>query len=138
MCIRDSFNIFIRPVIEFCSLVYHPLLTKKQSQLIERMQKQVVKLAYGWEANYGVVCAAKGIDTLEDRRKKYIDNFIGKIIENPRFADTWFPLRDPDQRGLRDRRSFVESRARTNRFFNSPLSYMRRRANDMLVGDQLG
>ena len=134
----SMFNVFIRPAIEFCSLVYHPLLTVAQSNNIEHMQKQVVKLAYGWDADYETVCAAKGIDTLKKRREDYIDRFIAKTMENTRFADPWFPLRDPDVRGIRGRRSFVESRARTTRYYNSPLSYMRRRANDMLVGVNLG
>ena len=41
--------VFIRPVIEFCSVVYHSMLTVTQSEELERIQRQVTKLCFGWE-----------------------------------------------------------------------------------------
>ena len=129
------FNIFIRPVIEYCSVIYHPMLTKKQSSDIERMQKQAAKLCFGWNKSYAVICAEQSIDTLETRRLKYIDSFITKTIDSDRFKDTWYPLREEDEYGIRNRRPFVETRTRTSRYYKSPLSFLRRRANDIATGE---
>ena len=125
------YNIFVRPVIEFCSLIYHPLLTSKQCDELERMQRQSVKLAYGWSSSYKDICELKGIETLKKRRVDYIDRFVQKTLRNPRYSDTWFPLREEAGMSVRNRRNYVETKARTSRYYNSPLSYMRRRANDI-------
>ena len=105
------FNVFVRPIIEFCAVIYHPLLTITQSNALERMQKQTVKLAYGWNTDYVTVCAAQGIKSLKQRREEYINRFITKAFENPRFSSSWFPSRDEDLRGIRSRRNLVETRA---------------------------
>lgn len=125
------FNVFLRPIIEYCCIVYHPLLTTTQSNIIEKMQKQVVKLAFGWDRDYYVVCAEQDIQTLKKRRENYIDNFVMKAVRSSRFKEAWFPLREPDIYNLRGRRPFIETKAKTKRYYCSPLSFMRRRANDI-------
>ena len=127
----NYFFVFIRPVIEYCCVVYHPLLTVCQSNELERMQKQAVKLAFGWEKDYKTICAEKGIQTMKARREAYIDKFVQKTVNSPRFGEEWYPLRDPTGYNIRDRRPFRETNARTQRYYNSPLSFLRRRANDL-------
>ena len=34
------------------------------------------------------------IVTLEQRRLNYIDKFVVKTLNNPRYKDVWYPLRD--------------------------------------------
>ena len=128
------FNIFIRPVIEYCSVIYHPMLTCSQSRDLEHMQKQAAKLSFGWDKSYEVICAEQNLATLEERRKIYIDNFVKKTVNNPRFRDAWYPLRDVPDQNMRNRRPFIETKARTDRYYKSPLSYLRRRANDLATG----
>lgn len=125
------FNIFLRPVIEFCCVVYHPLLTATQSDEIERMQKQVVKLAYGYEKSYATICTERNISTLKQRREERVDRFAQKSLKNPRFAPTWYPDRAYEGPNIRSLRRIQEARARTTRFFNSPLANLRRRANTL-------
>ena len=129
--LMSLFNVFVRPVIEFCSVIYHPLLTKGQSEELEKMQKQAAKLAFGWEKSYTVICAEQGIETLKTRREKY--NFIIKTLNTERFSSSWFPLREQNNHNLRDRRPYTETQAKTQHYYNSPLSFMRRRANDLYV-----
>ena len=69
--------------------------------------------------------------TLKKRRELYIDKFVLKAIDNPRYKNSWFPRREEDQYNLRARRPYVEIRAKTLRYYNSPLAYMKRRANDL-------
>ena len=127
------FNIYVRPIIEYCSVIYHSMLTIGQSAEIERLQKQVVKLAFRWERNYSDICEEKGILTLKERRENYIDNFVLKTLDNPRFTDTWYPRREAHTHDIRNRNPFIETRATTQRYFNSPLSYLRRRANYLVA-----
>ena len=74
------FNVFIRPAIEFCRVIYHSLLTRAQSGEIECMQRQVVKLAYGYDLSYAAACELHGITTLEERREKQVDKFAQKTL----------------------------------------------------------
>ena len=65
-----------------------------------------------------------------------MDKFIDKAMRNERFSQVWFPFREQlTDRELRHTRIYYETKARTKRYFNSPLATMRRRANDMLVSD---
>ena len=129
------YQVFIRPVIEFCGIVYHAMLTVTQSNAIERMQKQVFKLAFGKEKSYATICAENNYVTLEERRTVYMDKFIVKSLNNERFSNVWFPKRE-EVRELRNVRIYKETNARTKRFYNSPLAMMRRRANDLLQEQQ--
>ena len=126
------FTVFIRPIIEYCSVVYHPLLTRAQNNEIERLQKQATKLCFGWNKSYSV--AEQNIDTLEERRLNYTDNFIKKTVNSPRFKDSWYPLREDINQDIRNRRPFLETKSRTQRHYMSPLSFLRRRANDLATG----
>ena len=58
-----------------------------------------------------------------------MDNFVRKNVNSDRFGNKWFPLREWNRDELRVMSPFVETIAKTQRYFNSPLSYMRRRAN---------
>ena len=129
----ELYSIFIRPVIEFCGVVYHSLITSAQAAALERMQKQIVKLAFGWDTPYLEICAQHGIESLEERRKRSIDKFVQKTLVNPRFTATWYPVRDYAGPNVRGRRIYHETVSRTSRYYNAPLSYMCRRANDMLT-----
>ena len=62
--IMTLFNVYIRLVIEYCCVVYYPLLTAAQTEGLERMQKQAARLAYGWNLFYAELCEEKGITCL--------------------------------------------------------------------------
>ena len=129
--LMSFFEVFIRPVIEYCSLIYHPLLTVAQEKEIEKLQKHAVRLAFGWDNTYEEICQIRNISTLKKRREIYIDGFIMKNVLHHRFKDSWFPLRDADTHNIRDRRPYHETRSKTSRYYNSPLSFLRRSANDL-------
>ena len=100
------------------------------------MQKQAAKLAFGWEKSYEEICAQHNITTLKKRREIQIDKFVVKNVNNPRFGLEWFPTRHSDNYNIRDRDPFKETKCRTTRYYNSPLSFMRRRANALVqAGD---
>ena len=66
----------VRPVLEVNSVVFHSMITKTQAEAIERLQKQVCRLCYGWEYSYRRVLQAHNLHTLAERREKAIRRLV--------------------------------------------------------------
>ena len=115
----------VRPVLDYCAVVYHPMLSDEQDQAVERLQAKALKNIYGYTDSYAEMRRKAGITTHRDRRIALCDKFAEKAAANPRFG--WFPLRTG--RSGRHAETYQEMPARTDRLFNSPLFYYRRRLN---------
>ena len=98
------------------------------------MHRLAVRICIGFDQDVEVIMRDRGIETLRERCVRRCDTFIQKAYANPRFRTTWFPGRQADEAGLRNRRHIFETRAATNRYFNAPLSFIRRRANELGLG----
>ena len=116
----------VRPILDYCAVIYHPMLTDEQDQVVERLQAQALKNIYGYKDSYATMRKKAGITTHRERRIQLCDKFANKAAGNPRF-ERWFPLRT--SRSGRHAETFREFPARTDRLFNSPLFYYRRRLN---------
>ena len=116
----------IRPILDYCSVVYHSILTDEQVQIVERLQSQALKLIYGFKASYSEMRDKAEVTTLRARRIEQCDRFAEKSRANPRFRH-WFP--EKKSRRGRHKESFHEFTAQTDRLNNSPLFYFRRRLN---------
>ena len=123
----------IRPTLETNCIIFHPMLTKSQEGELERLQKQAVRLCYGYDRPYAETCREKGTDPLRTRREKRIRRFTSKAMKNPKFRDRWFVLRPGVDMNLRTRRPYVENKARTERYKKSPLVNIQRVANDLMT-----
>ena len=121
---------YVRSIIEYCSPVYHSLLTAGQEDQLERLQRHAIRVCYGYEVPVEVHMEVANISTLKARRVKRVDKFIRKAAANQRFS-SWFPPRDRSGMELRNRREIRETSALTNRRFNSPLAFIKRRANEL-------
>ena len=128
----------VRSIIEYCSAVYHSLLTKRDAEDLERLHRNAVRICYGFDPPIELTFASNGIETLETRRIRRWDNFIKKAASNPRFHRRWFPARPEAPQNLRRRRGIVETMAASQRKFDSPLAFMRRRANEIGVSAYRG
>ena len=115
---------YIRTVVEYCSVVYHSLLTAGQSEDLERTHRQAVRVCYGYEERAQDIMTAEGIETLEARRTRRCDGFIRRASLNPNFAGRWFRGRPDNGYDLRRRREIFETRASSSRWFSSPLSFL--------------
>ena len=102
------------------------MLTDEQDQRIERLQSSALRSIYGYDTSYARMRELAGVETLRDRRIAASDKFASKCLGSTHFSQ-WFPLRE----GGRSRKgeTYVEEYARTNRLYNSPIFYMRRRLN---------
>ena len=113
----QSLNIVIL-FITLCSL-------HDQDQLLERLQRQALKVVFGTGVTYTKMRSRAGITTLRQRRIELSDKFAAKCSESSRFSH-WFP-RKRQVRASRNTDSYEELFARCKRYYNSPLFFMRRR-----------
>ena len=102
------------------------MLNDEQDQEVERMQAQALKCIYGYTDSYATMREKAGVTTHRARRIGLCDKFAQKAARNPRFS-SWFPPRTG--RSGRHGEEYHELPARTDRLFNSPLFYYRRRMN---------
>ena len=122
---------YVRSSIEYCSAVYHALLNRGQEERLESIHRHALRVCFGTARPIEEIMTENNIETLAERRRRRCDSFVAKAVNNDRFKDRWFPRRGVVPWGLRERREIQEIRADTERRFNSPLAYMRRRANDL-------
>ena len=122
---------YVRSVVEYCSVVYHPMLTAGQALELERLHRLAIRICFGFGVDISLTMNINGIESLEARRARRCDSFIRKAVRNPRFKDRWFPPREGEVRDLRRRRNIQEVRANTLRRFRSPLAFLQRSANEL-------
>ena len=94
---------FVRSVVEYCSPVYHALLSAGEALMLERLQRQVIRICFGFQVDVQEVMEQHCIESLESRRIRRLDKFIMKAFRNPKFVG-WFPRRAEDEHNLRNRR----------------------------------
>ena len=102
------------------------MLTNEQDQVVERLQAQALNSIYGYRESYANMREMAGVTTHHARCIELCDAFAKKAATNPRF-ESWFPKglagwADTEYR-------YKEMNARTDRLYNSPWFYMRRRLN---------
>ena len=117
----------ILPVLDYCCVVYHSLLTDHQDQQVERLQKQALRIIYGPGIPYAKMRERAGVKTLRQRRIEMTDKFASKCLGG-RFPE-WFPLRVPGRATRTGGERYLEEFARCDRLKNTPIFYMRRRMN---------
>ena len=121
------YKIIIRPVSDYCSVVYNSMLTDEQDEILERCQAHALRCIFGRDLTYQQMRERAGITTLRQRRLELSDKFAEKCIKNPRFAG-WFP-RKVAGRATRNQDQYLEEFARCDRLKNTPVYYMRRQLN---------
>ena len=121
----------MRPVIEYASNVYGPMLTNAEKEKIENCQKRVLRIIYGYQNTYEDLINAANIKTLEERRENMFEKFAIKMSKSERFSRKWLPKRENERENLRDSKKYIEFYARTDRMYNSPLFKMRRILNQI-------
>ena len=121
----------LRPVHDYLSIVFHPMLTDAQDEALEQLQSWALKYIFGWQLSYARTRELAGIETLRVRRVDSCDKFAAKCLGSKRFA-SWFPLQDGGVRRsarFTSGEKYQEFFARCDHLKNSPLFYMRRRLN---------
>ena len=117
----------IRPIIEYSSVVYHSMLSKEQSDYIEKQQCRALKNIYGSDISHAKLIEISGLPLLEQRRQQACLKFATKMSNNPRFAHHFRKKKSRSRAGTEEQ--FIELPSRTHRRFNSPLYHFRRILN---------
>ena len=120
----------IRPVAEYCSSVFHTMISQSDSLELERIQAQALKGIFGWKLSYSKLLEKSGIERLDMRGENRFLELAKKMQQSSRFA-SWFPLRLNRRPELRDTGEKFKIYPATNeRFANSPLNQMHRKLNE--------
>ena len=84
---EDLINIYvlyIRSLLEYCSVVWHSTITQEKSNNIEGVQKLCLKVILGSKyENYEQALNVSNLDSLRDRREQKCLNFGLKSLLHP-------------------------------------------------------
>lgn len=70
----------IRSVLEYSSVTYdHSMLTKKQENDLELVQKKCLRCIYGYGKSYDKLLKESNLQPLKSRRQKMILRFAKKV-----------------------------------------------------------
>ena len=128
------YSVLVRPILESNAIIMHPMLGVGQEQELERMQKQALRLCFGNFNSYDAILEDLAIPSLKTRRTEACTKFVRKLLSTRSpFANKWLIRRPEVENDLRQRRPFIEGRARTERYRKSPLLYIQRIANDIMT-----
>ena len=121
----------ILPFVEYSSVIYHSLIPDHLADKLEMVQKQALKIIYGWHLTYNEIVEQHGIESLRQRREKEILKFASKQACSSRFK-SWFPLNEEHTYNTRpaNRRKYKETFTRNERMKNNPQEHMRRILNE--------
>ena len=126
------YNCVLRSAVEYCSAVYHSMIPGILAEKLEKIQRQALKIIYGWDEDIGRIMEVKGIETLEERREKKVLSFALKNEEKERFGKKWFKKSLETHREVREgtRSKYRMPLCRTERMKNNPVTYMTKILNE--------
>ena len=125
-----AYTTFIRPCVEYLSVVYDAMLTKEEVGLIETCQRDILKVIYGVGESYRNMLKKSGLERMDDRRRKAVLKFCEKVKNDPRFD--WFNQEKDDR--LRPRAGAKAPKIKKNCTRRSPLYHFRR----VVLGEKYG
>ena len=112
----------IRPVVEYACVVWHTSITKKQSQLIERIQRRAAKIIFGHETD---ALKSLALPSLHDRRELLTKTFFSSLLSSNSCLHHLIPAEFNNEQTdkLRHVKQFPPPLTRTERFKKSTIIY---------------
>ena len=123
------YSTMLRPLAEYCAPLYHSMLTAELAEKLEGLQKRALKIIFGFGFTYNELLLKSKLEKMSTRRAKACLEYAKKLSVSPRF-NNWFQ-EDKREINVRNKKKYVEEYAKTNRLYNSPLFYMRRKLNEL-------
>ena len=121
----------VRSAVEYCSVIYHSLIPATLAKKLEAIQRQALRIIYGWEVNIEEIMEVKNIETLEERREKAVLSFALKNEHVGKYGGRWFTEEEKGVYNLRnERQKYKTPTGRTNRTKANPITYMATKLND--------
>ena len=120
----EVYTKLVRSQLEFAVAAWHPGLTGEDRVKIERVQKSAFCIILGQEyQSYRKALKQLEFETLHERRNKLCKGFSKKSQKHPKFTE-WFKLNEKKSFTRTIPSRFCPVYARTERFKNSPISYL--------------
>ena len=122
--------LFIRSVVEYCSIVWHSSLTSDQKSDIERIQKVSLKVILRERyVDYESALRETSLEKLETRREQKCLKFGFRCLDHPKNR-SMFPRNSKNIRyPTRNKEPFEVNSARTSYYENSCIPYILRKLN---------
>ena len=98
----DLYYSMIRSAVEYASVIYHSLIPKSLADQLERIQRQAIRIIYGWNIDTDTLMQVKDIDTLEKRREKAILGFALNNKNSEKNGKKWFKETKNCERAVRN------------------------------------
>ena len=125
--------LYIRSLLEYCSVVWHSTLTAEMSQNLERVQKVCIKVIMGDDyEDYTSALDNCGLETLSIRREDRCLQYGLKSLLHPVHSKQ-FPVNPHIKSNLHDTRNSEHFRvnwAKTDSYRMSAIPYIQRKLND--------
>ena len=126
----EMYNTVLRSAVESCSVVYHSMIPKALANKLESIQRQALRIIYGWNSDIDEVMSIKSIESLEERRMKAVLNFALKNERKERYGKRWLRETTVTDRPVRNREKYIIPFCRTERMKANPLVLMTHLLNE--------
>ena len=127
----EVYGTVIRSATEYCSIIYHGLTPKYLMDKLESIQRQALKIIYGWNRDITEIMETKGIDTLEKRREANLLRFALKAEGSERYCNKWFKRTNTERIVRPNTRNYYEEPfCRTERMKGNPVVMMTKILNE--------
>ena len=127
----DVYTLFVRSLMEYCSVVWHPSLTCELTSMLERLQKTCLKVILGEDyEHYKTALETTNLQTLYQRREDRCLKFERKCLKPP---VNWrlFPLnKNKNNLHASSKEKYIVNFARGEELRNSTIPYLQRRLNE--------
>ena len=125
----DVYKLFIRSLLEYCSVAFHSRLTQEDIQDLERVQKTSLKVILGDQyLDYPSALAKCGLESLYSRRESRCLDFALRCVKHP-VNSRLFPLNQVPANDLRQTEKFEVNFAKTGTYQKSAIPYCQRLLN---------
>ena len=103
----------LRPLIEYCNVIYNSMLSVEQSDRLESLQRKALRIIYGFDKDYNTLMEVAGVETLKKRRDDASLKFATKLVNSDRFCNM-FPLNYQHNFNTRKRKKYQGTQRKLN------------------------
>ena len=130
--LMDIYKLYIRSIVEYCSVVWHSSLTEELSRKLEMVQKICLRVILGDKyESYSDALDICNLKNLYERREERCLSFAKKCLKHPVHSKL-FPLNMNNKNNMhKSREKYVVNFGRTNAYKDSTVPYLQRTLNNM-------
>jgi hypothetical protein len=125
----EVYVLFIRSLVEYCSVLWHSRLTQELVYDLQRVQKICLQIILRENyVSYEAALEMCGLAPLYERRENRCLHFAERCLKHPKFKHL-FPLSEPDEHNIRQGEKYHVNFERTGQYMNSTIPYLQRKLN---------